>query len=344
MSFNEIIGQKEVKELLEKSLKKGRIASAYLFCGPEGLGKTTTSFNFAKAMNCQIHKTDSCSSDTTAKKCPSCRKIDLFSHPDVKILFPVTKKVREENSRNELLQQGKIHIYQKTEIISIDDLRDVQEMLLMKPFDANKRVVIIIDAEAMTEEAQNAFLKILEEPPRDTTIILTSSQPERLFSTIRSRCQKITFKRLSREEIKAFLLKKGKLTDEEINLICLLSNGSIKIAMDFLNEDRREERELLKTIVIKKDYEKLSETFNKESLEKFINFLLPLFRDINIVMTGDKLLNPDIENYVRSVHKKYSMDELINTVELLGNSLINISRRINPELISNVVYDRLKEG
>lgn len=344
MSFNEIIGQKEVKKLLEKSLKKGRIASSYLFCGPEGVGKTITSFNFAKAMNCRIHKTDSCPNDTSAKKCPSCRKIDLFSHPDVKILFPVPKKIREENSRNELLKEGKIHIYQKTEVISIDDVRDVEEMLLMKPFDINKRVVIIIDAEAMTEEAQNAFLKVLEEPPRDTTIILTSSQPERLFSTIRSRCQKITFKRLSREEIKGYLLKKEKLTDEEIDLICLLSNGSIENVMEFLDEDRIVERELLKTIVIKKDYEKLSETFNKESLEKFISFLLPLFRDINIVMTGDNLLNPDIENYVRSVHKKYSMDELINTVELLGNSLINISRNINPELISNVVYDRLKEG
>ncbi len=343
MSFNEIIGQIEVKKLLKKSLKKGRIASAYLFSGPEGVGKTTTSLNFAKAMNCKLYQFDSCSKDISGVKCPSCKKIETFSHPDVKIVFPVPKKIREENKRNELLREGKIHKYKKTEIISIDDIRDIEKSLLMKPFEAKRRVVIIIDADAMKHEAQNAFLKILEEPPQDTTIILTSSHAEGLFSTIVSRCQKITFKRLSKTEMKNFLSEKGELTDEEIELICLLSGGSIKNAMEFLDEEGRGERQLLKTITTKKDYDKLREIYDKEGLEKIINFLLPFFRDIQIARTGEKLINADMKDYIHSVHTKYSREELNETVELLEKSLINISRNISPELISNVIFDRIKE-
>lgn len=344
MSFNEIIGQKEVKAILKKSLKKERIASAYLFSGPNGVGKTITSLNFAKAMNCKKHRTDSCSSGVSNTKCPSCRKIDAFSHPDIKIIFPVPKKIREENGRNELLQKGEIHMYQKSDVISIDDIRDIGKSLLMKPFEAKRRVVIVVDADTMTQEAQNSFLKVLEEPPQDTTIILTSSQPEKLFSTIVSRCQRINFKRLGREEVKGYLLEKGGLADEEADLICFLSNGSIKNANAFLYEDGKEERELLKNIVIKRDYEKLSETYSKDALKKFINFFLLLVRDIHIAGTGEKLLNADIEDYIYSVHNQYSVKELKETVELLRNSLINISRNVNPELISNVIFNRLKEG
>ncbi|MCK4233250.1 DNA polymerase III subunit delta' [candidate division WOR-3 bacterium] len=344
MSFNEIIGQTEVKALLKKSLKKNRIASAYLFVGPEGVGKTMTSLNFTKAMNCKIHRTDSCRGDDPDNVCPSCRKIDAFSHPDVVILFPVPKKIREEKRRNELLQEGKIHMYQKTEVIAIGDIRDVEETLLMKPFEAQRRVIIIIDAETMNQQAQNAFLKILEEPPMDTTIILTSSQPERLFLTIRSRCQRINFKRLSREEVREFLIQNGKLSDEDLKLACLLSNGSIKNASKFFNEEGRGEREILKELISDMNYEILSETFDKESLEKFINFLIPLFRDFLSAEFGNEVFNIDIQNYIRSVYKRYSIDGIRKTIDFLGESLINITRNVNPELISNVVYDNLKEG
>ncbi len=343
MSFSEIVGQIEVKRLLENSLRKERIASAYLFYGTEGVGKTISAINFAKAMNCKLSLADSCFRDTVDKKCSSCKKIDSFSHPDVIIFFPVPKEIRDKKRRNELLHKGKLHIYKKTDIISIDDIRDIENTLLLRPFEAKRRIVIIIDAETINNVAQNAFLKILEEPPIDTTIILTSSQPERLFPTIRSRCQKVFFKRLSREEMKEFLLKRGELTDEEIELVCMLSNGSAQKALDLLDKDRKEEREFLKELVVTKDYEKLSETYSKNKLKSFIDFLIPYFRDIYIEETKERLENSEIENHMMSVSKKYSREELKETIALLGDSLINISRNINPKLISNVVYNRLKE-
>ena len=292
-------------------------------------------------MNCERHQTDCCSSSDNSKVCSSCRKIDTFSHPDILILFPVPRKIREENRRNEILKEGELHKYRKTEIISINDIRDIEESVLMKPFEAKRRVVIILDAETMKNEAQNAFLKLLEEPPDDTTIILTSSNPERLYSTIHSRCQRINFTRLSRNEMKEFLLKREEFDKKQTELILLLSNGSITKAKEILEDGGK--RKLFKSIVVKNEYEKLKETFSKDTLKQYIEFLLLLFRDIFVAKTGTKMLNSDIERYIHSAYDAYSDDELVEIVELLRDSLINISRNVNIKLISNVIYDRIKE-
>ncbi len=344
MSFHDVIGQAEAKKLLERSLRKERIASAYLFYGPEGIGKTITALNFARALNCKNHEIDSCSSLEDSERCSSCKKIDSSSHPDIMVVFPAPKKAREGRGRNDLLKEGKTHEYQKTEIITIGDIRTIEESLLMKPFEAKKRVVIIVDAETMRAETQNALLKVLEEPPRDTTIILTSSEPERLFSTIRSRCQQIQFKRLSEQEMFDYLKSNYNLADEEIRLICMLSRGSIKRVNELVGKEKREERESFKSLVTNKDYEKLLEISNKEALDHFIQFLVLLLRDIYVVEEKGKLLNLDSESYIRSVRKKYSNEELQEIIELLGDSIINIKRNVNPQLIANVVYDKLKEG
>jgi DNA polymerase-3 subunit delta' len=344
MSFNEVVGQKEVKELLGRSLLKQRIASSYLFCGPEGVGKAMTAIIFSKAMNCKFHDTDACSTSQGIEKCPSCRKIDNFSHPDISITFPVPKKIRDEKTQLALLKEGKMHEYQKTEIIAIDDIRGIEEMLFLKPFEARRRVVLVVDAEAMNQQAQNAFLKLLEEPPRDTTIILTSSYPERLFSTIRSRCQKIQFRRLSRDEMKEYLGKRFDLSAEEMELVALLSNGSIRKAEVLLDEDKREERMLLKELVVDRDFEKLEEIGNREVLHRFIEFLIPLMRDMETAAAGSKIINVDMESYVRSEGKNYTLDEIRERIHLLARLLGGLARNVNPRIMANVVYNSIKDG
>ena len=107
MSFHDVIGQAEAKKLLERSLRKERIASAYLFYGPEGIGKTITALNFARALNCKNHEIDSCSSLEDSERCSSCKKIDSSSHPDIMVVFPAPKKAREGRGRNDLLKEGK---------------------------------------------------------------------------------------------------------------------------------------------------------------------------------------------------------------------------------------------
>lgn len=343
MSFEEVFGQTEVKELLGRSLIKKRIASAYLFCGPEGVGKTMTALMYAKAMNCKVHEADACGSEGDAERCPSCKKIDKLSHPDISIIIPVPKKIRDERSQLSLIKDGSWHLYQKTEIISIDDIRGIEEMLFLKPFEARRRVVIVVDADAMNQQAQNAFLKLLEEPPANTTIILTSSWPEKLFATIRSRCQKIQFRRLSREEMRRYLEERYHLNKKELDLVCLLSDGSIRKAQTLLDEDQREERELLKELVMKGDFERLSEIDDREILQRFINFLIPLMRDIKAASVRGTILNADMEDYVNAAQNKYSIEELREKIYFLTHMFIGLARNVNPRIMANVVFNSVKE-
>lgn len=344
MSFSEVCGQTEVKELLRRSLLKKRIASAYLFSGPEGVGKTMTAIIYAKAMNCRLHDTDACASSGGTERCPSCKKIDVISHPDIRIVLPVPRKVREEKSQHRLLEEGRLHAYQRTEIISINDIRDIEEMLFLKPFEARRRVVIVVDADTMNQEAQNAFLKLLEEPPGDTTIILTSSWPEKLFATIRSRCQRIQFRRLSREEMKHYLNERFELNEPEMDLICLLSNGSIRKAEELLDEEHRRERELLKALVVNMEFEKLKEIEDKEMLERFITFLIPLMRDIGVVGSGAGIANADMEDYVRVAGETYTTEEIRERIHFLSLALARLTRNVNPRIIAHVAYNSIKEG
>jgi len=342
MSFSEIIGQEEVKKLLVRTLSKQRIAQAYLFCGPEGVGKTSTAVNFVKAMNCKKVIADSCRV-SSEDKCSSCRKIDAFSHPDIKIIFPVSKKVREKGERSGLLRDGKMHLYAKTDIISIDDVREIEEGLLLKPFEAKKRAIIIVDSETMKESAQNAFLKTLEEPPKNTSFILTSSHPERLLPTIRSRCMIIRFRRLSLSEMKEFLEGAGKLTDEEVMLFSLLSEGSVKRAMEFQSNEFIQEREMFSRIVIKNEYDILDETYDKDTLERFMRFLVLFFRDIEINRAGGEVINYDLKKKINSISHNYTEEELREAVAVLGGCFMSIPRNINPQLVSNIAYSTLKE-
>ncbi len=342
MSFSEIIGQQEVKEFLVKTLNNGRIASGYLFCGPEGVGKTITALNFVRAMNCKNKVNDSCLSNSE-EKCSSCKKIDIFSHPDIKVVFPVSKKMRDNHKRLSILQEGKMHLYAKTDVITIDDIRSIEKELLLKPFEAERRAIIVVDAETMRKTAQNAFLKILEEPPQNTSLILTSSHPERLLPTICSRCMRINFRRLSISKMKEFLSTVGTFTDEEVILVSRLSQGSIKKAMEFLSEEFIGERKMFKKIVLDNEYDILDETYDKNTLERFLKFLLLFSRDTYIGKLGGELINDDLKEQIKASSHNYTIEELRETVRILGNCLLGISGNINPQLISNIAYNRIRD-
>ncbi len=156
---------KAVAEQLQRSLSCGRIAHAYLFLGPRESGQQAMALTFAKALNCLTNQADACD------RCESCRRIDEFIHPDVYWVRP------ESKSRK----------------ISVDQIRELERSLHLRPTSARVKVGVLVDAECMGEEASNAFLKTLEEPPGQTVILLLSSEPQRLLPTILSRCLKVSF-------------------------------------------------------------------------------------------------------------------------------------------------------
>lgn len=165
MSFNDLTEQKAVAEQLHRSLQRGRLAHAYLFTGPRGSGKEAVARTLAKALNCTEKDHDSCD------HCDSCRRVDEGAHPDVYWVRPESKSRR----------------------IQVEQMREFMKAVNLRSSMGGVKVGIVVDADCLGEEASNAFLKTLEEPPAQTVIVLLTADPQRLLPTILSRCLRISF-------------------------------------------------------------------------------------------------------------------------------------------------------
>lgn len=167
MPFSELTEQQAVAGRLQRSLQNGRLAHAYLLVGPRGSGKEALARTLAQALNCEQQDHDACG------RCASCRLIANDKHPDIHWLRPQSKGRR----------------------IKVDQIREFENSIRLRPGLARLKVGIVRDADCLTEEAANAFLKTLEEPPARTIIILLSGEPQRLLPTILSRCLRMTLGR-----------------------------------------------------------------------------------------------------------------------------------------------------
>lgn len=168
MSFDEVAAQQPlVAERLRCSLRRGRLAHAYLFDGPPGSGRQAAACALVQALNCQRAEHDGCG------KCDSCRRIAAGKHPDVYWVRPESKSRR----------------------ITVAQIRELEKALSLKPLEARVKAGILVEADCMSEEASNAFLKTLEEPPGQTVLLLLTAEPQRLLPTILSRCLKMPFDR-----------------------------------------------------------------------------------------------------------------------------------------------------
>ena len=183
MNFEKIIGNENIKELLRNSIKSHNLVHSYMFVGPYGIGKSLFANIFAKMILCEKQ-------DDLCTTCSSCIRFNSNSHPDFMIVD---------------LEDGKS--------IKIDQIRLLQDKISEKPIISSKKVYIINNADFMKTEAQNCLLKTLEEPPSYAVLILILSNESKLLNTIKSRCTKIVFNKLTGEE----LLKYAQIHDLHVN-------------------------------------------------------------------------------------------------------------------------------
>ncbi|MGD1000499.1 MAG: DNA polymerase III subunit delta' [Candidatus Brocadiia bacterium] len=201
-----MLGQERAKLLLAAAFAPERLGHAYLFTGPDGVGKTLLAQEAAQALLCR---------GDGARPCGACQDCRLFahdSHPDFLLLEP------EGDSR----------------VIKIDKIRDLIHTLSLMPVQGDRRVAIIREADALQEPAANALLKTLEEPPASALLILTSSRPRALLPTLRSRCQEIRFEPLSAEHLRAILDDRPGLDEEDVAAAVRLAGGSADRALQLI--------------------------------------------------------------------------------------------------------------
>ena len=210
-NFYDIVGQEHITTTVKNQILSDRIAHAYLFCGTRGTGKTTTAKVFAKALNClDLHEGEPCN------KCEMCEKINEGLAIDVTEL--------DAASNN-----------------GVDKIRDIIDDVKYPPQEGRYKVYIMDEVHMLSTGAVNAFLKTLEEPPKNVIFILATTDPQKLPITILSRCQRFDFKRINNNEITGRLRKivneqNALADDKSLNLIARVSDGAMRDALSILDQ------------------------------------------------------------------------------------------------------------
>lgn len=367
MTWAKTLGQDNIKRILQKEIIDGRIAHAYCFWGDEGTGKEAMALEFAKTVNCENpikteHGIEYCG------KCKSCKLAASLSNPNIEIIFatPAGKTESSESGLkkkqiDEITEQLKLkakNYYHKMTVkggtqIRISSIREIRRKLSMSQGIEGRRIIIVSRAEEMTQESANAFLKTLEEPHDNVTIILTTSRKELLLPTILSRCQTIHFPGLPTDIIKEYLISKFNVDASDAELAASFAQGSLSRALDFINEEISNMRELcvemLRTALTRKEYkinlskniDELTKDKSKRKIEQFLNILLLWLRDVEIyrsTASANHLINIDQEEIFKKFVKAFGMVNIASAIESVEQAIVRIKRNVPLSLILLAMY------
>lgn len=207
MPLSDVEGQDRAIEALRRALQNRRLHHAYLFAGPEGVGKGLAAQGLAEALLCTEPRPDG----DACGACSACRRTQQRQHPDLHIV-----ERRPKDGGGDLERQ-----------IRIDQVRELQRALSYKSYEGARRVVLILEPEKMNPATANALLKTLEEPGPDTHFALVSAEPHRLLPTVISRCQRVRFRPLDRGLVARRLSELADVSPDEARLLAGLAEGSI---------------------------------------------------------------------------------------------------------------------
>lgn len=312
MSFKDIKGQDRAIEVLREHIKRSRLAKAYLFCGPEGIGKKMAARALAKAVNCLKEGIDPCDD------CLSCRKVDKEQHPDVHILDAADEEIK------------------------IEYIRRLQSEAGLRPYEGRKKVFIINNAHNLNAASSNAFLKTLEEPAGESLIILVSDKPELLLKTIISRCRIIKFSPLKREDLTGILERDYAVPEAASHFLAYFYEGRLGSAL------RQKESGILehKNRVIDEFAVSAGRGFSgfpiekREDLRSCLNILASWFRDIYILKAGlpyDEIINLDRKAELSKQAQRFSFSDLEAALNVISDSLSYLERNVNLKLIQSTL-------
>ncbi|NLV88426.1 MAG: DNA polymerase III subunit delta' [Tissierellia bacterium] len=314
MDFTDIIGHEKQIKSLKNSIKNGTISHSYIFEGEEGLGKRTVAYVFSKTLLCEKGQDEPCNT------CSSCIKFDTFNHPDFNIISPTNNTIKREE---------------------IDRLiKDISTM----PFESNRKIYIIDDCHTLRLDSQNILLKTLEEPPEYVTIILITSEKEKIISTILSRCQSIKFYSLENSKIVDLLVEEHNVEINRAKFIASFSKGSLKKSLELANSSdffnmRGEIIEIIDSLLRGDRIKALTSldffNENKENTEEILDIMVYWFRDLLILKeTGntDLLINKDMVERL-SNQTFVDLNRINDIIYRIDETKINIKRNVNFNLL-----------
>ncbi len=307
MSFSEIVGHEKVVAALRRALRSGRLAHAYLFVGPVGVGKSTTAWEFAKALQCPVSVDDAC------EQCRDCGKVRERTHPDVVWVEP----------------QGKQ--------ILVEQIRELQRRLAYKPLEGLRRVAIVQAAQEMNVQAANALLKLLEEPPEDTVMLLLAGSESSLLPTVVSRCQKMRFAPLPTGLVAEYLEQRAGWDPETAGRIAPAAQGSIGRAL-LLKEEPvalwgQEAREVLSSILGSSALELLEKARKWASSRQEALARLEVMRCVVRDLLLDGVKGGPLKTGPAASSRAVQIKWLLDVWEMTGKAVEALDRNINQQLL-----------
>jgi DNA polymerase-3 subunit delta' len=332
--FDELIGNDRVKKLLRRMLESSRLPGAMLFSGEDGVGKKLFALEIARALNCRSPRgVEACGT------CAVCKRTLKINYPAGEDSDDWKGIIWTDHADVGLVVAPK-------RVLLVDQMRAIENAANYRPFEGKARVFIVEDADKLNENSANALLKILEEPPPTSYIILLTSRPAWLLPTIRSRCQIIRFSPLAAAEIENYLTQ-NKIADAgQARVRARVSRGSLSRALeedldDFL-EQRNAMLEVLEALIqsdgrlqLLRSAEQLNEAQYKNEYERYLDVLETLIRDLWLCSLDDEDLGiivnedvlPQLKGLAKGLDSKRAAIWIGQIEEMREQLVVNINRK-----------------
>ena len=328
MKIDDIAGQTVALTHLKNALKKNQISQAYMIIGELGMGKRTIAESFAESILCEERKPgeyEHCG------KCRSCHQVETGNHPDCILVT-----------------------HEKPNLISVDEIREqLVSDVEIKPYQGTKKVYIVPDAEMMNEQAQNALLKTLEEPPEYAVIILLVANADLMLPTLLSRSIKLPLAPLPDELIEEKLIKDYNIQKYRTSSIVKFARGNLGRAIemsendDFI-EDKETASDIMKKVVKTESYQwrnyldKLSN--DKAKLPFFLGLFMDWYRDILMMKSGagrDRLMFADEEDVIAEEAREYDYEGLKYCIEAIEDAQSKVRSNVKLTLVLENLFNTL---
>jgi len=366
MTFSEVLGQQHIKSHLAKTVKSGKIPHTQLFIGKTGSGLLALALSYANEILCQSY-------DEKSDAYTSCKnKVNKLAHPDLHFVYPVnTNEGVKKNPisdnfasswRDFVFNNSYSSLYDWYQFIGIEKKQgniskheavSISKKLSLKSYEGGYKVLIIWMAEKMNNECANQLLKLIEEPPEKTVVLLLTENVEIILDTIKSRCQKLHIPSLAEEEICQELVDAYSLKSNEAKKISHQSNGDFNKALQIIKEDNKDV--LFEDLFVlwvrtafkaKKNKEAVNGLFHwsekiaeegRETQKRFLNFCLEIFRQAML-----KNYNAESLIYFQSHDGNFSFDKfsayihqnnILDIREALEKAIYHIERNGNAKII-----------
>ena len=337
--FDQLTGNSRVKTALKRMMVTARLPGALLFVGEEGIGKKLFALEVARALNCRSPK-----DHEACGVCSSCVRIAKLNYPVRDDADEWTQIIWTDHPDVGLVVAPR-------RVLRVEQMRQIEKEANYRPFEGKARVFLIDEADKLNDASANALLKVLEEPPRTSHLILITARPAMLLPTILSRCQMIRFSPLTPAEIETYLTKNNLVDSKTARLRARAAGGSIGRALSgdlaTFTSQRKAMLKVLSALVVSDDRaqllrsaEQLNEAQYKEEFEERLDVLETLIRDAWMLSLGveqTQLVNEDLAAELKEISDELdssrAADWILQVEDMREQLIVNINRKVTTDAL-----------